>query len=266
MSAEVYGLCVGKANCYESELFPDASSCVEQVAGAPTEIQLSRGRPVTYLLCAYVVQTPSRVILVDTGCNDPEPLARYDVYEHRTVKSLLAELNIAPSDVSDVVITHGHWANIGGLADFLHSRVWIANDEIASMQELVSADIPEERAYRWSDLQTLQSVERLERVNRCRAISADVRLDMVSGHTAGFMTPTFLVDGLPFLVLAGDNLWFFANLEGRKLSPALRFGGHDPFPRMKVLARHAAFIPGRDSRVFERSTVVAPGIVRLYPQ
>ncbi|MBI3924478.1 MAG: hypothetical protein HY319_02965 [Armatimonadetes bacterium] len=60
---------------------------------------------------------------------------------------------------------------------------------------------------------------------------------VVSGHTPGCLAVTFLDQGLPELMLAGDNAYLYRNLEGHPLPSVARSGGHDAIPRIRATPR-----------------------------
>lgn len=262
MSVEVYALCLGRARCFECEVFPDVFSGASARSGS--DLVLPKGEELTYALNAYVIRSGSRCLLVDTGFNEPSLATMNGVEGYRQVAQVLPELNLAPADITDVVITHGHWANIGGLADYIHARIWIASDEVQAMRNAVSESNFTDGAYRWQDLQILESAKRLHLINRCRAVTESVRVDKIAGHTPGCFAVVVLREGLRSLVLAGDNAWFYQNLQGRKLSPGLRFGGNDSLPRLKSRCREAVFVPGRDLDVYKRYPSVGEWVSCLY--
>ena len=203
----------------------------------------------------FLLRTPSRNILVDTGFLEPELVERWHVRDFTPVAAMLERVGLSPADVADVILTHGHPEQVGGLRDFLHARIWVSRDELEAMDRAVHTDGPERDGYRWEDLQVLGLAPRLHTFGRRRAIAPFVRVAVVSGHTPGCLAVTVLVEGLPRLVLAGDNAWLYENLEGRPMPSLSRTGGHDALPRLRVLAGDAE----------DRYTPVAPGVIRLFP-
>ena len=69
-----------------------------------------------------VDRSASRVILVDTGCGtkwSAEEASRFAIEHHLSaIPNALAEFGLAPSDVTDVVVTHLHFDHNGGLTDW----------------------------------------------------------------------------------------------------------------------------------------------------
>lgn len=218
-------------------------------------------RTVPLALYAFLVRSMRRTVLVDTGFLGARPGVR----EHEPVATALERLDLSPAHVNDVVITHGHWDHLGGLRDFLHARVWISRDEVAAMQAAVTAEHPEKDGYRWEDLQVVALAPRLQLVGRRRQVDPSVRLAVVSGHTPGMLAVTVLGEGLPRIMLAGDNAWLYRNLEGHPLPARSRRGGHDALRRIRGLAGDAPLVPGHDPDLARRYPEAAPGVLRLYP-
>lgn len=221
--------------------------------------------PLTLALHAFLLRTPSRSILVDTGFLDSALARRWRIREFFPVAHLLTEVGLAPENIADVILTHGHWDHVGGVRDFLHARVWISRDELETMKRAVQARGAGPEGYRWEDLQVLGLAPRLHTFGRRRSIAPFVRVALVSGHTPGCLAVSVLREGLPRLVLAGDNAWLYRNLEGHPLPLMARSGGHDALPRLRELAGDAPLVPGRDPQLGSRFTQLSPRVVRLFP-
>ncbi len=248
MSLQVFALRYGLAEYPASWIFED---------GGPEPRQLA--------LHVFVLRGPNRNVLVDTGFVDPYLARRWRIQEFAPVASLLEKIDLEPASISDVVLTHGHWDHAGGVRDFLHARIWISRDELDTMKRAVQDEGAGPEGYRWEDLQVLGLAPRLQTFGRRRAVAPFVRVALVSGHTPGCLAVTVLHEGLPRLVLVGDNAWLYRNLEGHPLPLMARSGGHDAIPRIRVLAGDAPLVPGRDPELGSRFTKVAPGVVRLFP-
>lgn len=247
MSVQVFALRCGLFDYPERHLFEGAGDGTVPLA-----------------LYAFVLTTPERTVLVDTGFLDPRLVEAWKVREFATVSEMLERVGLSPCRINDVIVTHGHWDHLGGLKDFLHARVWMAEAEIAAMHEQVGPDSPTAHGYRWEDLQVLGLAPRLHRFGRQRAIAPFVRVAVVSGHTPGCLAVTVLYEGLPRLVLAGDNAYLYANLAGRPLPALSRQGGHDAVPRIRHLAGEAPLVPGHDPELDRHFPEVAPGVLRLF--
>lgn len=253
MSLKVYALRLGTAKAYESELFAYSLLDGEQDTMRNYDIN------------AYLITTEERRILVDTGFNDVAYVSESGIDNYCTVTEALAKIHYKPEDITDVVISHAHWANIGGLESFLKARVWITKAELDAMDIAAQKGQTLALGYRWKDMQVLGMVSKLHIINRCRAISEVLRLDRVSGHTPGILCAGVIYNGRTILSLLTDNAWFYDNLEGRSLSVAWRDGGCDSLPRIRARAGASVLVPGRDPLLYKKYPAEAPGVARLFP-
>lgn len=112
-----------------------------------------------------VVSTDQGVVLIDSGIglkdieNPQERLgkdfvrfAKPDLMKEQTVFHRLQALGFAPSDVTDIILTHMHVDHIGGAADFPHARLHVyqeAYDSAVNPRNLIEQKHyhPEQWAY-----------------------------------------------------------------------------------------------------------------------
>ncbi len=70
----------------------------------------------------WLIQTPTKNILVDTGIGDYHGEkfdARFDVRQaHSPLTEILAKVNLKPEDITDLIISHLHFDHAGGIGVF----------------------------------------------------------------------------------------------------------------------------------------------------
>ena len=79
----------------------------------------------TLFTSAFLAETDEGVVLVDAGFSASA----------KQIGKALEERSLALSDVSDVIITHGHSDHVIGLEAFPSARVWAHEDEVARIEE-----------------------------------------------------------------------------------------------------------------------------------
>ncbi len=81
-------------------------------------------RPIVFMI--YLVKTEDKLILVDAGC---ETMPGFVTEDFIGPVEALKKLNITPSDITDVIITHAHYDHIECVNRFKNAAVYIQSDE-----------------------------------------------------------------------------------------------------------------------------------------
>lgn len=148
----------------------------------------------------YLIELGPRRILVDTGFSDPLMVAAFAV-EWKEPLDLLAEIEVAPESVTDVVITHHHFDHADNLDRFPNATIHINARE----RELLEARNPGITGNASRD-------GRIDEFERGRKIAPGVKVEQIGGHSEGSAIVRILV-GDERIVLAGDEAYLPANIE-----------------------------------------------------
>lgn len=162
----------------------------------------------------WVLRSDDAIWLVDCGF-DPEEGRR----RGRTVLvdplDALASLGISPTEVSEIIISHGHYDHIGNLRRFPSATLTIARSELdlwtgplAVRAQFAEPTTPGELAY----LAEIATSERLRLVDGPTPLAPDLRVLPVGGHTPGQLV-TVVEGGDRPIVLASDSLHFYEEMD-----------------------------------------------------
>ena len=91
-------------------------------------------RPIVFMI--YLIKAENRLILADAGC---VPMPGFDMHNFIGPIKALEKLNIAPSDITDVIITHAHHDHIECVKYFENARIYIQCDEYESGKNYFAA-------------------------------------------------------------------------------------------------------------------------------
>ena len=99
--------------------------------------------------CYVVIKGHGHIAMVDVGYNHKdygETLATtYGVRDWHSPREVLAEIGIAPEDVSRVFLTHAHFDHMGNIEDFPKATFYIQERELTKWVWAMSL----ERRFRW---------------------------------------------------------------------------------------------------------------------
>jgi len=209
----------------------------------------------------------NKYILVDAGLIDSTGSG----LNYVRPDSMLLKLNISPSEISDIILTHPHIDHIGGITLFPQATVWMQKDDY----NYFTGPAWEENGYNTGfDKQDVKNIVSVNHQGRLKLIDGDsieimpgIMVFTGSKHT--FENQYLLVNsnsGKNKILLASDAIWFYMNFE--KLLPANVCIDTTAYvramKRMQGLVTNInLIIPGHDDIVFSKFPMVHDWIVRI---
>jgi len=178
-----------------------------------------QGERVVLPVIAVLVESGLRLILFDTGCHPdamhgrwPATWAEYFAFSASATQNLpdqLALAGYAPSDVTDVVLSHLHMDHAGNVALFRDARVWVHRREVeyALAERLTSTDYV--GPYVTEDW-LLEGLN-WRFVYGPAAITTEVRLIPMAGHTPGTLCMAVVTESRR-LVFPSDSMYAAENM------------------------------------------------------
>ena len=216
----------------------------------------------------WVIQGQGRTILVDTGFDQPRLARRWKIRDFVQPIERLEQLGIAPSDVTDVILTHAHWDHMGSLTPYTRARVWIQEKEYLHATSRLSPSKPKSKGMRWKDVETLLQIEkegRLQKIQGEATLVPGITMTLGGSHTPGFQYVTVnTLDGP--VVIAGDASYLYDNNQ-RHIPIARAVDTQANLATIREMQRRAAspffILPGHDPLVLRRFPQVSAGIVHI---
>jgi glyoxylase-like metal-dependent hydrolase (beta-lactamase superfamily II) len=208
-----------------------------------------------------------RIILVDAGFIDTVQFPFFSDYVRPDI--VLQKVNINPSDITDLIITHPHFDHIGGIELFPNAMLWMQKDDFdyfvnTAWQKngmtvgLNKKDVPKLIEKSIEGKLTLVKGDSIE-------IVPGVRVFIGSKHT--YESQYILVNGTSGnTIIASDNIWYYYNLE-HLLPIPLTFDSEGYVNSMKRMKRLVSdinlIIPGHDALIFSKFPKVTDRVVRI---
>lgn len=230
----------------------------------------SRDQSTAFSWFAWVVRGRGRLVLVDTGYDEPAAADGFGVVRFRPVPELLGGLNVEPEQVTDVVVTHMHFDHAGYGEPYVSAKFWIQRADIDWARRLVGDGTPRRAGVRLPDVRFFDSLSdagRLNEVDGKASIVEGIVLHGGGGHTRGIQWVEIRC-GPPTgtIVLASDNAYLYENLTARQPTGSTRDAKGDRLlldTLLHTASSERLVVPGHDPAVMERFPAVAPGIVRI---
>jgi glyoxylase-like metal-dependent hydrolase (beta-lactamase superfamily II) len=200
-----------------------------------------------------------RSVLVDTGFPPTGGAARGRTTLLDMADALRA-ITVRPDDVTQIVITHGHYDHIGGLPWFGAAEVIMTRTEydfwtgaMASRALFAHAAEPAEIDY----LRTLREAGRLTLAGNSHQVAPGIELIQVGGHTPG-QAIVSVHTGSGRVILASDAVHYYEELERDR-----------PFSTVANLAEmYAAFDQIREMEQDASTSIIAghdPAVAERFP-
>ncbi|QDZ02284.1 N-acyl homoserine lactonase family protein [Nitratireductor mangrovi] len=211
--------------------------------------------PLDYFI--WVIRSPERTVVVDTGFDAEAAAARKRRLLHRPI-DLLARLGVDAASVRDVILTHLHYDHAGGLHDFPAATFHLQDEEMryATGRPMCHACL--RAPFDARDVMEAVGLVHTGRVkfhDGDRELFPGISLHRVGGHTGGLQAVRVATARGP-LVLASDAFHFAENRTRRAPFPLVFHVGDmlEGFLRCEELAdgRDDLLIPGHDPAVTRR--------------
>lgn len=203
-SVEIYAIKYADSDYYADQIFAP-SETEDAEFGKGTEFI-----PFNWLF--YVIKTPTKVILLDTGFTDYAILKAWgmDVLNGKPfilhdIPALLSTIGITPEDVTDVLLTHHDFDHTGGQHLFPGARVHMNATALDTL--LAGNDTPAVVA----DLRARRGGESLVEFDDAYEFDG-IRMRMIGGHTPGSCVAELDADGVTYVFVA-DECYVLANAE-----------------------------------------------------
>ncbi|TNE84168.1 MAG: MBL fold metallo-hydrolase [Deltaproteobacteria bacterium] len=237
--------------------------------------------PVTSALTAFVVEHPQGTVLIDAGIATEghehmavqpalmRAVAKLDLVEG--TGAALAARGLGTEDLWGVLLTHGHWDHVSGLADLAGVTTWMPSEELAHVRTHESGEV-----FRAIDAESPVAVRELRLdgpahgpFSRSWDVFGDGAVVVVPmpGHTPGSVGVLVRPEvGAPALFI-GDTAWVREGVDWPSEKPWLsrRLVDADPAGVREQLAflhrlqaRHPelTLVPAHDARVHATMAVL----------
>jgi glyoxylase-like metal-dependent hydrolase (beta-lactamase superfamily II) len=205
----------------------------------------------------WVIRGGGRTILFDSGCHRQHWLEDFHMTDFLAPDKALEQASIAPSSVTDVIISHAHWDHMGGIDLFPNAAIWIQKGEYEYYTG--AAWQPGGQSGGIDPEDVLELLRRNTR-GKLHLVDGD-NVEIIPGihaftgarHT--FASQYILVGGEPPYVLASDNVYLYENLRSHRASatfdPSDQPANLAAQQRMMELAGSVdRIVPGHDPAIF----------------
>jgi len=249
---EVYALSMGRLSHREDRVMQGGSS--------------SRRVPFEWIF--WLIRGEGRTILVDSGFEDEELARRWRIREFTPPTVRLAELGVAPEDVTDLVLTHAHWDHAGRVDTFPNAQIYLQKVEYDHAHSVLGPSKAEGRGMRLEDLNALDAAGRENRLNLVSGaytLAPGIEMNLGGSHTPGSQyIKVETRDGK--VILAGDTTYLYWNNQ-RHVPIGTTVDAEDNLATLEKLQRQAGspflLMPGHDPRVMRWFPDVAEGVVQI---
>ena len=209
-----------------------------------------------------------RTILVDAGYTDTSKI-RSNKYVRPDL--VLQRMNVFPSDISDLILTHPHWDHIGGISLFPKATIWMQR---ADFDYYVSGKWQEDGHSEGFTKDNIPDILNVQAQGRLKLVEGDSieiipGIRVFTGSRHSWENQYLLINANSKndkILLASDASWFYYNLNHLLSVPLVI----DPVSYVKALRRMKTLvtdpdmiIPGHDDLVFSKFPEVAEWIVKI---
>jgi glyoxylase-like metal-dependent hydrolase (beta-lactamase superfamily II) len=220
----------------------------------------------------WLIQDKHRNILVDAGFQrDITEAKDLGMIYHSRPDSILAEVGLKASDISDIILTHPHWDHIDGIDLFPNAHIWFQKEDFNYFVGEAWQKDGNHGGFNKRDVAKIVQLNLEGRVTLVNGDNQDILpgIKVFTGSRHTYNSQYVLVNtGNSKVILASDNIWIYYNLDHLVSIPG--YATFDPpgyvsaMKRMKVMASDIRLIvPGHDPEVFSRFPKRSENVVQI---
>jgi glyoxylase-like metal-dependent hydrolase (beta-lactamase superfamily II) len=211
-----------------------------------------------------------RTVLVDAGFTETPPMYSMQAFTYIRPDSMLMKMNINPTDITDLVITHPHWDHIGGIDLFPNAMVWMQKEDFNYFVGTAwqKGEDPNNGFNSKDVLKIIQkNIDKKLTLVKGDDIEIIPGIKVFIGSKHTFESQWLLVNtDSDKAIIASDNTWLYYNLNNL-LSIPLTFDQKayiENLKRMKTMVKNTDWIiPGHDPLVFSKFPKVIENVVKI---
>jgi len=186
---------------------------------------------------------------------------------------LLKRMNLNPSDISDLIITHPDWDHIGGINLFPYSKVWMQEDDFNYfVGRNWQSDSLERRFNSKNDVRNIIEINLQGRLKLIKGDNIEIfpGIRVYTGSKHSFENQYLLGNSNSKdnrILIASDGVWVYYNIDNLAPIPWAvldQVAYVEAMKRMKTLVTDPKLIiPGHDAAVFDRFPEITDRIVMI---
>ncbi len=163
----------------------------------------SPARKLAFTWLCYYIEYKDKKILIDTGFENPSYIKLFAIKDFILPVEILKNNNIKPEDITDIIITHGHFDHAGGISPYINARIIINDSEL---QQIKNGKFGKDTMSRFKDRGNITTF------TDTFDLYGILNVKRIGGHTAGSSVIYMDADGQKFC-FTGDEVYSAESIE-----------------------------------------------------
>lgn len=210
-------------------------------------------KPLPFAWMFYVIRYGKKIILVDTGFRKESLIEFYNI-DYKNPLSLLKKLNIDPSQITDVIITHSHFDHIGNVDRFINAKIYIQKDELENFKKYSKNQ---------EILDFFKNNKNLITFDEAYILYDLFKIEKIGSHTIGSSVVSFNHKNKNY-ILTGDECYLLDNCQGKMIGTYYDIKKNKKFiEKIKEIA-DKVILTFHDPLIFDKYQKIDDLIIRIF--